>query len=153
MYDNRGMGDSVCPRITSRSVKYLSDERWFTLVLCSTRVLAEDAIELVDHLGWEKFHLVGLSMGIQFKIICNSKQLMVAFRWNDRTGTFPDSRSTVAIADTRSYPRGRSICSHWPERVGTFCFLHASHVPWRSSESYPGTQLLQEVPQRELREG
>lgn len=46
-FDNRGIGMSDCPmeRIT-------------------TQKLAQDAIKLVDHLGWTEFHCVGISMGM-----------------------------------------------------------------------------------------
>jgi len=46
IFDNRGAGKSSVPRTNYR-----------------TSDMAQDALELVDHLGWEKFHLVGLSMG------------------------------------------------------------------------------------------
>jgi len=46
VFDNRGHGDSIS------SVLYTS-----------TSMLAQDTKELLDHLGWTKFHLVGLSMG------------------------------------------------------------------------------------------
>jgi len=45
-YDNRGMGDSG--PITTK---------------LSTRTMAEDAVAVLDHLGWDQAHLVGISMG------------------------------------------------------------------------------------------
>jgi len=46
VFDNRGAGKSSVPRTNYR-----------------TSDMAQDALELVDYLKWEKFHLVGLSMG------------------------------------------------------------------------------------------
>lgn len=45
-FDNRGSGYTRYPTLKNTSSK-----------------MAEDVIELVDHLHWDKFHLVGLSMG------------------------------------------------------------------------------------------
>ena len=46
LFDNRGTGGSGAP-----------DGRW------QMRDLANDAIALMDHLGWERAHVVGVSMG------------------------------------------------------------------------------------------
>lgn len=46
IYDNRGSGFSDCP-----TGPY------------TTRMLADDAVALLEHLRWEKVHIVGLSMG------------------------------------------------------------------------------------------
>jgi pimeloyl-ACP methyl ester carboxylesterase len=45
-FDNRGVGLSDCP-----------------LERITTQKLAQDAIKLCDHLGWNEFHVVGISMG------------------------------------------------------------------------------------------
>ncbi|GLT63669.1 hypothetical protein SLA2020_362150 [Shorea laevis] len=47
-FDNRGMGRSSVP---TRKSEY------------TTRVMAKDAIALMDHLGWKKAHVFGHSMG------------------------------------------------------------------------------------------
>ncbi|XP_010520969.1 PREDICTED: uncharacterized protein LOC104799971 [Tarenaya hassleriana] len=47
-FDNRGMGRSSVP--TKRS-EY------------TTKIMAKDAIALLDHLGWKKAHIIGHSMG------------------------------------------------------------------------------------------
>jgi pimeloyl-ACP methyl ester carboxylesterase len=46
IFDNRGCGRSSCP------------ESKF-----STSVMAKDTLDLLDHLEWEKVHVVGISMG------------------------------------------------------------------------------------------
>jgi len=46
IFDNRGIGKSDVP-----SGRY------------TTTMLAKDALDLVDSLGWHKFHVVGISMG------------------------------------------------------------------------------------------
>jgi 3-oxoadipate enol-lactonase len=45
-FDNRGAGDTEC---AARPY--------------STRIFADDACRLMDHLGWERAHIVGVSMG------------------------------------------------------------------------------------------
>ena len=45
-FDNRGVGMSDCPLERITTVK-----------------LAQDALQLADHLGWSEFHVVGISMG------------------------------------------------------------------------------------------
>ncbi|KAL0317987.1 UNVERIFIED_CONTAM: putative aminoacrylate hydrolase RutD [Sesamum angustifolium] len=47
-FDNRGMGRSSVP---TKKSEY------------TTRIMAKDAIALMDHLGWEKAHVFGHSMG------------------------------------------------------------------------------------------
>ncbi|XP_022922280.1 uncharacterized protein LOC111430308 isoform X2 [Cucurbita moschata] len=47
-FDNRGMGRSSVP--TKKSAY-------------TTKIMAKDAIALLDHLGWEKAHILGHSMG------------------------------------------------------------------------------------------
>jgi pimeloyl-ACP methyl ester carboxylesterase len=32
--------------------------------MCSIEMMAKDSIKLADHIGWQKFHLVGASMGM-----------------------------------------------------------------------------------------
>jgi pimeloyl-ACP methyl ester carboxylesterase len=46
IFDNRGCGRSSCP------------ESKF-----STSAMAKDTLDLLDHLEWEKVHVVGISMG------------------------------------------------------------------------------------------
>lgn len=46
IFDNRGCGRSSCP-----------DSKF------STSIMASDALDLLDHLKWDKVHLVGISMG------------------------------------------------------------------------------------------
>lgn len=46
IYDNRGSGFSDCPKGPY-----------------TTRMLAEDAVSLLLHLGWDNVHIIGLSMG------------------------------------------------------------------------------------------
>lgn len=45
--DNRGAGHSECPKISS----------------FSSSECAKDILEVIDHLGWQKFSIVGVSMG------------------------------------------------------------------------------------------
>ncbi|XP_023532415.1 uncharacterized protein LOC111794595 [Cucurbita pepo subsp. pepo] len=47
-FDNRGMGRSSAP---TKKSEY------------TTKIMAQDAIALLDHLGWEKVHVFGHSMG------------------------------------------------------------------------------------------
>ena len=47
-YDSRGIGGSTTPQ---------------KLRQYSTRLMAEDALGLLDHLGWKKVHVIGLSLG------------------------------------------------------------------------------------------
>jgi pimeloyl-ACP methyl ester carboxylesterase len=47
VFDNRGVGISDCP-----GGKY------------STAIFANDAFDIIEHLGWESVHIVGLSMGM-----------------------------------------------------------------------------------------
>ena len=49
-YDNRGVAKSTTPGITD-------------LLGYTTRNMAGDAIALVNHLGWQTFHVMGVSMG------------------------------------------------------------------------------------------
>ena len=49
-YDNRGVAQSSTPK---NPLSY------------TTTQMADDAVRLANHLGWEKFHLVGVSMGGQ----------------------------------------------------------------------------------------
>jgi len=49
-YDNRGVARSSSPG-------------WTQLLSYSTKRMAQDALELVNALGWERFHVVGVSMG------------------------------------------------------------------------------------------
>ncbi|MEW5302199.1 MAG: hypothetical protein WDW36_005003 [Sanguina aurantia] len=48
VFDNRGIGKSSCPA---------------SLKLYSTTLMADDAVALMDHLGWSSAHVVGHSLG------------------------------------------------------------------------------------------
>lgn len=48
-FDNRGMGRSSIPINKSQY---------------TTRIMAADAISIMDHLGWKKAHVFGHSMGM-----------------------------------------------------------------------------------------
>ncbi|GAB2227607.1 hypothetical protein Droror1_Dr00009433 [Drosera rotundifolia] len=60
-FDNRGMGRSSVPKKRSEY---------------TTKIMAKDAIALLDHLGWKKAHVFGHSMG-EFMKIMISFQLLV----------------------------------------------------------------------------
>ena len=47
-FDNRGIGGSTIPKQKRRY---------------STLAMAHDTLALLDHLGWSKVHIVGLSLG------------------------------------------------------------------------------------------
>ncbi len=47
-YDTRGIGGSTTPQ---------------KLGQYSTKLMAEDALALLDHLRWKKAHVIGLSLG------------------------------------------------------------------------------------------
>ncbi|KAL8167559.1 hypothetical protein V2J09_009058 [Rumex salicifolius] len=55
-FDNRGMGLSTVPTKRSEYTSELSS-------LVGTTIMANDAIALLDHLGWSKAHVFGHSMG------------------------------------------------------------------------------------------
>eukprot|EP01135_Chromosphaera_perkinsii_P004090 Nk52_evm9s269 gene=Nk52_evmTU9s269 len=67
VFDNRGCGRSGFPalrlgRRPSGSEKG-EGESTFGGLRTTTAVMAEDAVALIDFLGWERIHLVGISMG------------------------------------------------------------------------------------------
>jgi|ERR1712137_231089 len=76
--DNRGIGRSSVP-----PGRY------------KTSIMAQDAIKVVDHIGWEKFHVVGISMGgmisqeIALAALDRVKTLYLAVTHCGKTGSLP----------------------------------------------------------------
>ncbi|KAK3247387.1 hypothetical protein CYMTET_43110 [Cymbomonas tetramitiformis] len=54
VFDNRGIGESYIPRSASEHLAYGP----YTM-----EQMAEDVLCLASHLGWNRFHLLGISMG------------------------------------------------------------------------------------------
>ncbi|PRP72768.1 hypothetical protein PROFUN_07668 [Planoprotostelium fungivorum] len=63
---------------------------------CTTKLLAEDAIELVQHLGWSQFHLVGISMGGMI-----SQEIAYALTNPNRPASYPKMLS-LALSCTHA---------------------------------------------------
>ncbi|KAK4770259.1 hypothetical protein SAY87_030791 [Trapa incisa] len=89
-FDNRGVGQSSVPVEKSEY---------------STRIMAEDAIALLDHLGWNRAHVFGHSMGamIACKLAAIAPQRVISLALLNVTGggfeCFPRfDRQTISIA-------------------------------------------------------
>ncbi|KAF3432801.1 hypothetical protein FNV43_RR23903 [Rhamnella rubrinervis] len=89
-FDNRGMGQSSVP---TKKSEY------------TTRIMAKDAIALLDHLGWEKAHVFGHSMGgmIACKLAAMVPERVLSLALLNVTGggfeCFPKfDRQTLSIA-------------------------------------------------------
>ncbi|KAI8928340.1 Alpha/Beta hydrolase protein [Entophlyctis helioformis] len=88
IYENRGSGFSTAPLTQYRMVD-----------------MARDANELVAHLGWDKCHVVGVSMG---GMIAQELALLL-----------PDKLSSLCLASTHA-GRGLPPSEHIPRLVGLF---------------------------------
>ncbi|WCJ28951.1 alpha/beta-Hydrolases superfamily protein [Euphorbia peplus] len=89
-FDNRGMGRSSIP---TKKSQY------------TTRIMANDAIAIMDHLGWEKAHIFGHSMGamISCKLAAMVPERVLSLALLNVTGggfeCFPKlDRKTISVA-------------------------------------------------------
>ncbi|KAK9696409.1 hypothetical protein K7432_012484 [Basidiobolus ranarum] len=95
VFDNRGIGNSSAPK-----------------GFYSTKAMAEDALELLDHLGWEsEVHLVGVSLGGMIV------QKMVSYQ--------PDRFSTLLCTSTF-----HASFDFVPTPAEVKFFLTSFHKPW-----------------------
>ncbi|KAJ3114558.1 hypothetical protein HK098_007309 [Nowakowskiella sp. JEL0407] len=66
MFDNKGSGLSDCPEgrytLVQITIRLIEDVI-FESFLCRTSGMAQETIELLDHLNWKRFHVLGTSMG------------------------------------------------------------------------------------------
>ncbi|KAG7377931.1 hypothetical protein PHYPSEUDO_010768 [Phytophthora pseudosyringae] len=83
-FDNRGVGGTDAP-----------------LGRYTTSQLAEDAMSLLDHLGWESAHFVGISMGgmISIELACTFPERVqsLSLLVSTRGRYFPDWRSMIPL--------------------------------------------------------
>jgi len=86
VYDNRGIGRSSVP-----PGRY------------TTTVMAQDGIKLADHLGWDRFHLAGISMGgmisqeIALAIPKRIKSLHLSVTHSGGPGSFPPFAGVAGV--------------------------------------------------------
>ncbi|KAH0859299.1 hypothetical protein HID58_087560 [Brassica napus] len=105
-FDNRGMGRSSVPT-------HKSDY--------TTTIMAKDSISLLDHLGWEKAHVIGHSMGAmvacKLAAMLDRLTLSIAIRfWMAKT---PQQRAKVDLDTHYSQVERSSFDDYLKERIGT----------------------------------
>ncbi len=119
-FDNRGIGKSA--PLTER---------------LSVEVMAEDCLALLDHMGWEKAHVVGHSMG---GVIAQE----VAYRW-------PERLHSLTLASTLAC--GRGVTQMPPKKLwlaiksllGTRPMRRQAFIDMAFSRRWQGERSLEEL--------
>ncbi|KAG6586778.1 putative serine protease family S33 [Phytophthora cinnamomi] len=98
-FDNRGVGGTDAP-----------------LGRYTTSQMAEDALSLLDHLGWESAHFVGISMGgmISIELACTAPERVdsLSLLVTTRGRYIPDIRSMVPLLGAIFSPTQTGVVSN-----------------------------------------